>query len=110
MLLLLALAACNPTPTSKFAFADVTVRLPVDTASFPPRPGVEAITANCSACHSTSMILLQPALTSAQWQAEIKKMKEVYKAPVDPAAEPEILAYLDAMSAELGPPAVAPTR
>ena len=56
------------------------------------------------------MILLQPALTSDEWKAEIKKMKEVYKAPVDHAAEPAILAYLEATSAELNPPKVAPTR
>ena len=107
---MLALAACSEQPKNKFTFTDVAIRLPQDTALFPVRDGVEAMNANCAACHSTSMILLQPALTSDEWKAEIKKMREVYKAPIDPAAEPAILAYLEAMSAELKPLEVAPTR
>ncbi len=110
LIALLPLAACGQEPANKFSFRDVAVSLPRDTAQFPPRIGIEAMNRNCAACHSTSMILLQPALTREQWIAEIKKMKEVYKAPVDPADEPAILAYLEAMSAELGPPKVAPTR
>lgn len=108
--LLLALAGCQQQPASSFTFADTSITLPEDRGSFPVRPGVEAMNANCAACHSTSMILLQPALTTEQWKAQITKMKEVYKAPVDPAAEPAILTYLEAMSAELAPPEVAPTR
>jgi cytochrome c5 len=108
--LLLLLAACSEPPATQFVFRDVTIRLPQDAGQFPARAGVEAMNANCAACHSTSMILLQPALTTAEWKAEIKKMREVYKAPIDPAAEPAILAYLEAMSAELVPPQVAPTR
>jgi mono/diheme cytochrome c family protein len=107
---LLALTACSEQPTTKFAFADVAVRLPQDATMFPVREGSEAMNANCAACHSTSMILLQPALTTDQWKGEVKKMREVYKAPVDPAAEPAILAYLEATSAELASPKVAPAR
>ena len=109
-LLPLALTACSDQPKSNFAFTDVAVRLPQDAATFPVREGVEAMNANCAACHSTSMILLQPALTTEQWKGEIKKMKEVYKAPVDPADEPAILSYLEATSAVLTSPEVAPTR
>jgi cytochrome c5 len=110
LFLIVLLAACSEQPKSKFTFTDVAVRLPQDTSTFPEREGVDAMNANCAACHSTSMILLQPVLTTDQWKAEIKKMREVYKAPVDPAAEPAILSYLEATSAELGPPKVAPTR
>lgn len=110
LLALLSVAACSEQPKRTFAFTDFAIRLPQDTAQFPVREGVEAMNANCAACHSTSMILLQPALTSDEWKAEIKKMREVYKAPIDPDAEPAILAYLEATSAELNPPKVAPTR
>ena len=98
MLALIALASCTQPPTSKFVFADTSVTLPEEPATFPVRAGSDVMNANCAGCHSPSMILLQPALTSAQWTAEIKKMKEVYKAPVDPAAEPAILSYLEATS------------
>lgn len=107
---LVLLASCSEQPKSKFTFTDVSIRLPQDNAVFPVRAGSDAMDANCSGCHSTSMILLQPALTTDEWKAEIKKMREVYKAPVNPADEPAILAYLEATSAELGPPKVAPTR
>lgn len=109
-MLLVALAGCSEEPERRFTFTDVAVRLPEDTAAFPVREGSDAMNANCSGCHSTSMILLQPALTTEEWKAEIKKMREVYKAPVNPADEPAILAYLEATSAEHGAPEVAPTR
>ncbi len=108
--LLILLCGCTEQPKDKFAFSDVVVSLPQDTATFPIREGSDAMNANCAGCHSTSMILLQPALTTEEWKAEIKKMRVVYKAPIDPAAEPAILAYLEATSAALGPPKVAPTR
>ena len=109
-LILLALAGCNREPTKTFVFSDVAVTLPEDSATFPVREGSDAMVANCAGCHSPSMILLQPALTPDQWKAELKKMKEVYKAPVDPAAEPAILTYLDATSTALAPAGVAPTH
>jgi cytochrome c553 len=110
ILAMLVLAGCSPPPPDKVKFADVSVTLPEETVSFPVRAGSDAMVANCGACHSPSMILTQPRLTTEQWKGEIKKMREVYKAPVDPAAEPAILAYLEVTSAELGPPEVAPTR
>ena len=110
VLLLLALAGCTGQPADQFAFADTSVTLPQDDATFPVRAGSDAMTANCAACHSPSMILLQPALTSEQWKGEIKKMREVYKAPIDPAAEPAILTYLEAASAANIVPAKGDTK
>ena len=93
---LLALTACQDgAPT----FSTVSITLPEDGTTFPDRAGVEAITANCTACHSPDMILNQPALTREQWQSSIDKMKSVYKATIDPAAEPAILDYLEGASA-----------
>lgn len=93
----LSLSACERSAE----FADLTVTLPEDTGAFPAGLGVQAVTANCGACHSPSMILTQPKLTRDQWKANIKKMREVYKAPIDPAAEPAILAYLEGISARV---------
>lgn len=70
------------------------VTLPVDAGSFPPGPHVDAIAANCTACHSPSMVLTQPPLTADQWRAEVKKMREVYKATVAEEDVPLIVAYL----------------
>ena len=40
------------------------------------------------------MVLNQPALPAAGWQAEAEKMIHVYKAPVDEKDVPAIVAYL----------------
>jgi hypothetical protein len=45
------------------------------------------------ACHSAGMVLNQPA-SKAQWQAEVEKMRQAYKAPVDPKDVDAIVDYL----------------
>jgi hypothetical protein len=40
------------------------------------------------------MVLNQPALSKAQWQAEVEKMRLAYRAPVDPKDVDAIVAYL----------------
>jgi mono/diheme cytochrome c family protein len=97
VILAFAATACDSPPAARFT--DVAVTLPEDTGEFPDRPGKQAMIANCAGCHSPSMILTQPRLTADQWKGTIKKMREVYKAPIDPAAEADILAYLTAADA-----------
>ncbi|HEV7234431.1 MAG TPA: cytochrome c [Sphingorhabdus sp.] len=92
VILAFAATACDSSPAVEFT--DVSVTLPEDKGEFPDRPGKDAMIANCAGCHSPSMILTQPRLTQDQWKGVIKKMREVYKAPIDPAAEADILAYL----------------
>lgn len=106
---LLALSACNrPTPATEDAAASVSgggvtlvstsVTLPDDATPF-SGPGADLMEANCTGCHSASMVLSQPPLKSEQWKAEVTKMREVYKAPVADKDVPAILAYLSATSA-----------
>lgn len=99
LLLALLLGGCNGHDDVRFV--DVSVALPADDGRFPDGPGAEEVTTNCGACHSPSMILTQPRLSTEQWKSTIGKMREVYKAEIDPAAEPKILAYLEAMSAKI---------
>lgn len=97
--MLIVLGGCNQAPA--VTFADLSVTLPEDSGVYPEGTGKDAVIENCGACHSPSMILTQPKLTADQWKSTIKKMREVYKAPIDPAAEPAILAYLDGVSANV---------
>lgn len=97
-LLALSLGGCGPS-SEAVKFTNMSVTLPTETVAFPVRAGSDAMIANCGACHSPEMILNQPRLTTDQWKATIEKMKKVYKAPIDPAAEPAILAYLETTSA-----------
>ena len=74
-----------------------TVALPDDTAGFPSGPGAALLDANCTGCHSASMVLGQPPLKPEQWQATVKKMREVYKAPIAERDVPALLRHLSAI-------------
>jgi cytochrome c553 len=57
--------------------------------------GADALNNNCLACHSAGMVLNQPALPKAAWQAEVNKMIQSYKAPIAAADVTAIVNYLD---------------
>ncbi len=58
-------------------------------------PGRDKVETHCAACHSLDYIVMNsPFLTRAQWQAEVKKMIEVFKAPIDPSDAAQITDYL----------------
>ena len=94
-----------PAPSSVsaggFSLASTSVDLPIDEAQYPDGPHADVINANCTACHSASMALNQPALSQDQWKAEVTKMREVYKAPIAEADVAAIVAYLTTMSSKL---------
>ena len=75
----------------------VAVELPSGDREFPPGPGAELMASNCVSCHSSGMILNQPALTKATWTAEVNKMVNTYKAPVADEDVAPIVAYLASM-------------
>lgn len=87
-----------------FTLASASVDLPADEAPYPDGPHADVVNANCTACHSASMALNQPALAADQWKAEVTKMREVYHAPVAEADMPAIVAYLTAMPTQKAPP------
>jgi cytochrome c5 len=71
-----------------------TVVLPPGDNMFPGGAAADAINNNCLACHSADMVLNQPALPKAAWEAEVHKMINVYRAPIDEADVPAIVGYL----------------
>ena len=90
-------AAANPSlaaPPATIVLRSQSVQLPTSDAMFPGGRQAEAINNNCLACHSTEMVLTQPKLTRPQWQAEVDKMRSVYKAPIEIADIPAIVDYL----------------
>lgn len=90
-------AATSSLAAEPMSFRSVKVGLPPADRAFPGGPEADAINANCLACHSAGMVLTQPRLARAQWQAEVDKMIHTYKAPVDQADVPAIVAYLASM-------------
>ena len=58
-------------------------------------PGYARAQANCVACHSAEYMVYQPPNASrAYWDAMVKRMKMVFKAPLDDADVPVIVDYL----------------
>ena len=79
---------------SQLSLKSVSVDLPPGDDMFPNGPGADAINNNCLACHSADMVLNQPALSKAQWEAQVNLMRTAYKAPIDPKDVDAILDYL----------------
>lgn len=90
--LLAVLAACDAAPNA--TFADASITLPDDPLDLPDGPGRDAVIANCTACHSPSTMLQQPKVSREKWESQVKKMVEIYKAPIDPDAIPQIVDYM----------------
>jgi cytochrome c5 len=92
-------AAAQPEPApSAVSAGGVTLRsvnmdLPNGDRQF-EGPGADVVNNNCLACHSAGMVLTQPRLPRAVWQAEVEKMRNTYKAPVDAKDVPSIVDYL----------------
>lgn len=78
------------------ALQSVEIAMPTDEAMF-AGPDADLLNGNCAACHSADMVFHQPRMAAAQWAETVKKMRDVYKAPIedaDAAKLPEALARL----------------
>ncbi len=76
--------------------AQKSIELPADhrMADLKPGPGVEKARANCVACHSTDYIVRQPGSDEKHWAQEVRKMIEVFGAPISERDAREIVQYL----------------
>jgi mono/diheme cytochrome c family protein len=75
----------------------VSVDFPDGDRNLPDGPGLAATQSNCISCHTPGMILTQPTMPKAFWEAEVTKMRNVYKAPINEKDVPDIVAYLTAV-------------
>jgi hypothetical protein len=91
--LALGLAALSAAAKTLDLPKSVDVKLPDGLEMF-SGAGADAINNNCLACHSRGMVLNQPAMAKPAWEAEVAKMRNVYKAPVNESDVPAIVDYL----------------
>jgi len=94
-----SIAAALSIFTTLAASSPKTIDLPADGAQLRPSslPGYAKAQANCVICHSAEYMLYQPPNASrAYWEAMTKRMKTVFKAPVDDTDIPVIVDYLAA--------------
>lgn len=90
-------AALAPLPlqaTTQIQLKSIHVTLPATGRMFPKGPGVNVVNGNCLACHSADMVLNQPDMPRAAWEAEVNKMRNAFKAPVDAKDVDTIVNYL----------------
>lgn|SRR5512140_244736 len=74
-----------------------TIVLPPDGVQLKPSPlpGYVKAQGNCVACHSAEYMLYQPPTAPrAYWDTMVKRMKAVFKAPLNDADIPDIVDYL----------------
>lgn len=72
----------------------VSVKLPRSDSPFPGGREADAINNDCLLCHSAGMVLDQAKLSRAEWQTEVDKMRDSYKAPFPKKNIPVIVDYL----------------
>jgi len=93
---LLAAVAIALLAGSSFA-ATKSIELPADGAQLKPStlPGYAKAQAHCVACHSAEYMLYQPASAPRPyWDAMVKRMQAVFKAPIPQEDMPAIVDYL----------------
>ena len=74
-----------------------TIQLPPDSVFLKPSPlpGYAKAQGNCVACHSAEYMRYQPPTAPrAYWDTMVKRMKAVFKAPINDADMPDIVDYL----------------
>lgn len=74
-----------------------TIQLPPDGVQLTSSslPGYAKARSSCVGCHSAEYMLYQPPTAPrAYWDAMVKRMKQVFRAPIDDADMPVIVDYL----------------
>ena len=92
---LLLAATCVAVPPASAVVK--TLQLPADGAQLKPSPleGYAKASAICGACHSAEYMLYQPPTAPRPyWEAMVKRMQQVFKAPINDADMPAIVDYL----------------
>jgi cytochrome c5 len=82
---------------TRIVLKSVEVTFPQSDRGLPEAPGRDVVQNNCFTCHSAGMILTQPTLPRATWEAEVAKMRNVYKARIEDKDVSTIVDYLTAV-------------
>ena len=93
----LAAVAAALACTAAFSVAARSITLPPDAAVLRPSalPGYARAQANCVTCHSAEYMIMQPPNAGRPyWDAMTKRMKAVFKAPLDDAETSVVVDYL----------------
>ena len=87
-----------PPPATESAITRID--LPHEAFPVPPGENREAFIASCVQCHSPRLAFTQPRFPAKTWTAIVAKMANVYKAPLSPDEQKQIVAYLSRVHGE----------
>jgi len=73
------------------------IDLPQYPVEMPPGPNLSAFQQHCLLCHSARYVTMQPRFSRAVWEKEVKKMVDVYGAPINATEQQQIVEYLVAI-------------
>lgn len=73
------------------------ITLPQYPPQMPPGPNLETFESHCLLCHSARYVTMQPRFSRTVWEKEVKKMADVYGAPISPEEQQQIVEYLVAI-------------
>lgn len=73
------------------------ITLPQYPLEMPTGPNLAAFQQHCLLCHSGRYVTMQPRFSRTVWEKEVKKMVDVYGAPITPPEQSQIVEYLTAI-------------
>ncbi len=73
------------------------IKIVPENPTFPEHEGKAEFISYCAMCHSLKYISMQPDFPRKTWNAEVHKMVDKYKAPIDSAVCNKIVDYLVAI-------------
>jgi mono/diheme cytochrome c family protein len=79
------------------------IEIPKYQTDFPDATGREQFATACLSCHTTMYISMQPPLTAAKWEEEVRKMQKTYGAPIAEEQVKPIVQYLMTVKEGSGP-------
>lgn len=70
------------------------ITLPHYEPTLPPGENRDVVMANCVLCHSLRLVINQPSVPRAKWQATVQKMVDLYGAPIAEENKAKAVDYL----------------
>jgi hypothetical protein len=73
------------------------ITLPNYPLDLPPGPNLAVYQQKCLLCHTSRYVTMQPRFSRTVWEKEVKKMVDVYGAPITPEEQQKVVEYLVAI-------------
>ena len=88
-------ASSKSSKTSKNPVEEIS--LPNYPVQMPPGPNEKIFEQRCLLCHTARYVTMQPRFSRTVWEKEVKKMVDVYGAPITAEEQQQIVEYLVAI-------------